>query len=159
MMSFGMVIHSADSLVKAIEEQAIWERIATSITFLKPIQTMTRTARSWQTLEIWQSIPHLLINVSRMKRRRQTSKYDGTNWRNTRDVVMRFHFIIAITPFLVKTIFNPASKDPAQLIVECLTAITAFNILRTGSATYRNAYHWYLPFSISVITRYCPEPI
>ena len=49
---------------------------------------------------------------------------------------MKFRSFVAILPFLVKTILNAASKDEAQLIVECLTTITAFNNLHNGNATY-----------------------
>ena len=63
----------------------------------------------------------------------------STTIANARNAMMQFRHIMAIPPFLVKVILNAASKDPAQLIVDCFAAMTAFNTLHTGDATYPNA--------------------
>ena len=63
----------------------------------------------------------------------------STTIANARNAMMQFRHIMAIPPFLVKVILNAASKDPAQLIVDCFAAMTSFNTLHTGDATYPNA--------------------
>ena len=63
----------------------------------------------------------------------------STTIANARNAMMQFRHIMAIPPFLVKVILKAASKDPAQLIVDCFAAMTSFNTLHTGDATYPNA--------------------
>ena len=63
----------------------------------------------------------------------------ATTTATNRNTEMKFRPVIAIPPFLVKTILNAASNDPAQLIVDCYAAITAFNTLHSTDTSYPDA--------------------